>query len=97
MRSLSDGILEATSLLDDASAADRRMLADSDMWVAMSRPAIAQAWAAALESIRLTSGTLDALIESIITTCSNVASSSLTALVNAFDADDDLPPSDVGR
>ena len=89
--SLTDGILEATSLLDDASAADRRTLASSAMWAAMAHPAMAQAWAATLESIRSTSGNLDALIESIITTCSNVASNSLTALVGAFDADDDLP------
>ena len=86
--SLIDGILEATSLLDDASAVDRRILASSDMWVAMSHPAMAQAWAATLESIRSTSGNLDALIESIITTCSNVASNSLAALVSTFDADD---------
>ena len=86
--SLTDGILEATSLLDDASAADRRTLASSAMWAAMSHPAVAQAWAATLESIRSTSGNLDALIESIITTCSNVASNSLAALVSTFDADD---------
>jgi len=89
--SLFDGIVEATSLLDDASAADRRALASAAMWAAMSHPAMAQAWAATLESIRSTSGNLDALIESIITTCSNVASSSLAVLVSAFDAND-LPP-----
>ena len=90
MSSLVDGILEATRVcwnLDDAPR-DRRTLASSAMWAAMSHPAMAQAWAATLESIRSTSGNLDALIESIITTCSNVASNSLAALVSTFDADD---------
>ena len=74
-------------------AADRgRIQADSDMWVAMSHPAMLGAGARGRRRWREFSveelGNLDPLIESITTTCSNVAHNSLAALVSTFDADD---------